>query len=146
MPLFQAVVLRCIDPRLNRSLAHYFTRRKIHHLTVAPLTKPGGCLCLAEPECDEDLKAVIRDLQKIHRLGVKEIILSGHTNCRAYAGRFNFADPSEEIRCHMKHIQAAAGIIRGRFPDVAVTEILAEHKGQDSFRIRPIGQTHQALL
>lgn len=106
MPKADAVI-KCVDPRVQKSIRQFLEREGLPEGTWAPLTIPGASL---------NLKTVLSSIDLVvEHLGAKQILVFDHKDCLA------FKREHREFDCeHTKCLHEARELLEDRYPDVTV--------------------------
>lgn len=124
-----AYVVRCTDNRFWSIFKHFIKHLGFGDIDTA--SPPGGAKVFASPGKEEDREVAlekIRLLMPVHH--IRRVILFTHTDCAAYGGLSRFdSNEEKEFEFHSSELKKAAGVIRERFPELAVETYFIDHKG-----------------
>lgn len=124
----EAIVLRCADHRIAGPMETYLEEDNLSgKCDVVSIF--GGVKGLLDPRNDIEREFLLKQIGfsvKLRGSIIKEVILSNHTDCRAYGGNGRFGSFKEECEFHIKEMRKAEEIISIRFPRLAVRKVLGK--------------------
>ncbi|MEM3086438.1 MAG: hypothetical protein QXO51_05415 [Halobacteria archaeon] len=137
----RALLLRCIDYRLERPGHAYLERRGLGDACDV-LSVAGSVRTLTSSSDEGGRDFVLGQIalsMKLH--SPEEIVLMNHTDCGAYGGTTAFPSEEAETRAHLRDLAAARGLILSLHPGVAVRLLLARVASSGRVRLREVAPT-----
>ena len=132
-----AFVLTCMDWRLHPALDTWLRERAGGPVDTVAVA--GGPRALSSGGSDAVRDYLLNHIDISVRLhAVKAVILASHDDCGAYGGAAAFADCEAERAKLVGDMKEAAAAVSARFPDLAVTAVLAHLIADgDGWRVEP---------
>jgi len=134
----RAVMLRCIDFRLNEAILAWLKERGLE-ADCDTVGMAGAARNLASPAAPSDREFVLKQLDIARKLhDIKEVILMNHTDCGAYGRRAAFSSDSAERKAHEEDLRMAKEIVIAALPEVTVRKALAQVYASGKVEVREI--------
>ena len=121
-----SVLIRCIDFRFTSAIDKWLEEKGIMDdcdiISVAGISK-----AIAEDENSADAQFILKQIElsvKLH--STKTLYLIHHTDCGAYGGHGAFENLEIETQKYNDHMRQAGEIIKSKFPELEIKQVLAE--------------------
>jgi len=134
----RAVLLRCIDLRLNEAILAWLRERSLEG-DCDTVAVAGAARNLAAPASEGDREFVLKQLGLARELhSVNEVILMNHTDCGAYGRRAAFPSDTAERKAHEDDLRRAKDIVLAALSGVTVQKAIAQVSGSGTVEIREL--------
>lgn len=132
------LVLHCIDFRFGSAIKQYLEENGL--LGDCDIVSLAGAVKnIVSPANGADRELVLRQIDISRRLhGISRVVLINHTDCGAYGGRAAFVDRPAENKKHAEDLAAAKNVILQKFPDLAVSLMLAQIEPDGAIRFEEL--------
>lgn len=131
----------CLDPRFCKQTIQFIQeeldfREEFNSENFDPYVIPSGPRVLVK---DETREIFLNNIERVsiglHK--IKEVILIAHRDCGAYGGSKAFSTPEAERATQEEDLKIARGILKERFPQLAVKLFYLEIIG-DKIEFQPV--------